>query len=192
MPRTKEQFAEMKDERRESIFAAALPLFSLNKKVTIDDICEKAKCSHGIVYHYFKNTDQVLEKLMQRPTIVELKNSLLNITKGSSYEKIEEILSIMLDISPKNVVKICYLNLLIKSREKDSVFALLSKLVSDGQKAHTISGGVPEEIVEAIFSLLRGIYLPFLLEKHPDIKVPSVETVMQLIRKPTTFSHQIL
>ena len=73
MPRTREQFSEMKEERRTAILNAALPLFSLGKKVTIDMIAEKAKCSHGIVYHYYKNTDQVLEKLLKSPTYVELK-----------------------------------------------------------------------------------------------------------------------
>ena len=192
MPRTREQFIEMKDERRESIFKAALPLFSLNKKVTIDDICEKAKCSHGIVYHYFKNVDQILEKLLKSSTYVELHELLFDKLTGSSYEKIEELLSIMLAVSDKNLEKICYLNLLLKSREKDSLFMLLSKLIKDGQRAHKIIGGNPEDLVESLFCLFRGIYLPFLLEKHPVVKVPSIETVMQLIRIPNSFSHLTL
>lgn len=192
MPRTREQFSEMKDERRDSILRAALPLFSLYKKVTIDDICNKAKCSHGIVYHYFKNVDQIYEKLLKSSTYVELNSSLREINTGSSYEKIETFLSILLDFSRDDFEKICFLNLSIKSREKDSLFSIFSKLISEGQKAQTIIGGEPSEISESIFSMLKGIYTSFLLEKHPEHKVPSLETVMQLLKKPINFSRQIL
>ena len=191
MPRTREQFREMKDERRNSILEAALPLFSLNKKVSIDAICEKAKCSHGIIYHYFKNTNEIFNALLRTPTYVDLSNKLFNISSGSNYDKIEEIMSVLLSVSPKDLETVCYLNLIIKNREKDSIFSLLVKLVKDSQTAGTIVGGEPKEIVESIFLLLKGLYLSFLLEKHPDTKVPSLETIMQLIRKPTSFYHQI-
>lgn len=192
MPRTKEQFLEMKDERRESILNAALPLFSIGQKVTIDGICEKAKCSHGIVYHYFKNVDQIYEKLLKLPEFLELKQNLLEDSEGSTYEKIEHIVSILLDFNPTDISKISYLNILIKSKDKDSVFSLISKLIKLGQSSGSIVGGDPIKITETFFLIFNGLYLPFLLEKHPDIKVPSLETVMQFIRKPSNFSRQIL
>ena len=192
MPRTKEQFRDMKEERINSILTAALPLFSLNKKVTIDMICDKAKCSHGIVYHYYKNTDQILEKLLKTPLFLGLNEKLFKLETGSSYEKIEHILSVMLNVSKDDFETVCYLNMFIKNNDKTSLRFLLTKLIKDGQTAGTIIGGEPSSLVDSIFLLLKGIYLTFLLEKHPDIKVPSVETVMQLLRKPTNFSRQTL
>ena len=191
MPRTREQFSEMKDERRTAILKAALPLFSLGQKVTIDMIADKAKCSHGIVYHYYKNVDQILDKLLKSSTNVELRQNLFNI-EGSSYEKIEHIISILLDVSKEKFENVCYFNMIIRENEKTSLRFLLTKLVKDGQTANTIIGGDPNQLVDAVFLMLKGIYLTFLLEKHPDIKVPSCETVMQLLRKPTNFGHQIL
>ena len=192
MPRTREQFQEMKEDRRNSILAAALPLFSLNKKVSIDMICEKADCSHGIIYHYFRNTDQILEKLMKTRTFLDLQAKLNGIKGGSSYEKIEEILSILLDVSSTKFETVCYLNMIIKNSDKTSLRATLTKLIKDGQAAGTIIGGEPAQLVDSVFLLLKGLYLTFLLEKHPDVKVPSVETVMQLLRKPINFSRQTL
>lgn len=192
MPRTREQFTEMKDERRNSILKAALPLFSLGPKVSIDAICEKAKCSHGIVYHYFTNTNQILEKLLKSSTYVELRDRLFAQPSGSSYEKIEQIISVLLDVSLKKFENVCYLNMIIKEKEKGSLYLILCKLVKDGQSAGTIIGGEASQLVDAVFLLLKGIYLTFLLEKHPDIKMPSLETVMQLLRKQTTFSRQTL
>ena len=191
MPRTREQFSEMKDERRLAILKAALPLFSLGNKVTIDMIADKAKCSHGIVYHYYKNTDQILEKLLKSSTYVELRQ-LLFAAEGSSYEKIEHIVSVLLDVSKDKIDDICYLNMIIRENDKASLRFLLTKLVKDGQTANTIMGGDPIQLVDSILLMLKGIYLTFLLEKHPDIKVPSCETVMQLLRKPTNFGHRIL
>ena len=192
MPRTKEQFSEMKDERKSSILKAALPLFSTNKKVSIDAICEKAKCSHGIIYHYYRNTDQILETLLKSETYKSLLSSLFEEIEGSSYEQIEHILYVLLDVSEKKFENVCYLNMIIKSKEKGSLFARLVKLVKEAQMSGLVVAGDPAQLVDSVFLLLKGLYLTFLLEKHPDIKVPSIETVMQLIRKPTNFSHQIL
>ena len=191
MPRTREQFAAMKTERKATILSTALPLFSLGQKVTVDLITEKAKCSHGIFYHYFKNTDQILDALLKSSTYIELKKSLFP-QEGSNYEKIQEILSILLDVSKETFEKVCFLNIIIKDREKTSLYAQLIKLVKEGQTAGSIIGGEPAQLVDSIFLLLKGLYLTFLLEKRPDTKAPSVETVMQLLRKPTTFSRQIL
>ena len=191
MPRTKEQFRAMKEEREAVILKTALPLFSLGQKVTVDLIVEKAKCSHGIVYHYFKNTDQILEKLLKKPIYAELKQKLFNV-EGSSYEKISQIISVLLDVSKEKFENVCYLNMIIKENDKTSLRFFLTKLIRDGQISGTIIGGDPSQLVDSVFLLLKGTYLTFLLEKHPDIKVPSVETVMQLLRKPTSFGRQIL
>ena len=191
MPRTKEQFRAMKEEREAVILKTALPLFSLGQKITVDLIVEKAKCSHGIVYHYFKNTDQILEKLLKKPIYSELKHKLFNV-EGSSYEKISQIISVLLDVSKEKFENVCYLNMIIKENDKTSLRVFLTKLIRDGQISGTIIGGEPSQLVDSVFLLLKGTYLTFLLEKHPDIKVPSVETVMQLLRKPTSFGRQIL
>ena len=192
MPRTREQFSVMKDERRESILQAALPLFSLGQKVSVDAISERAKCSHGIVYHYFRSTDQILEKLLKSSTYVELTNRLFVEPSGSSYEKIEQIVSVLLDVSMKKFENVCYLNMIIRNREKGSLYVSLTKLIKDGQSAGSIVGGEPSQLVDSVFLLLKGLYLSFLLEKHPDVKVPSPETIMQLLRKQSTFGRQIL
>ena len=126
MPRTKEQFRAMKEEREAVILKTALPLFSLGQKVTVDLIVEKAKCSHGIVYHYFKNTDQILEKLLKKPIYAELKQKLFNV-KGSSYEKISQIISVLLDVSKEKFENVCYLNMIIKENDKTSLRVFLTK-----------------------------------------------------------------
>ena len=82
--------------------------------------------------------------------------------------------------------------MLIKDRDKGSLFIHLGKLIREAQASESIVAGDPNQLVDSVFFLVKGIYLTFLLEKHPVIKVPSIETVMQLLRKPTNFSRQIL
>lgn len=188
MPRTREQFLEMKDERVAEIYKAALPLFSLyGEKVSIDAICKKAKCSHGIIYHYFKNTDEIFNKLLSSSTYVELNQSLLNPINGSSYEKIEHIISILINVSDKKIDVISYLYIIVKEEGKNSLFSLMKTLIKEGQNSGKIIAGEPSEVVNTLFFLFKGIYLSFLQEKHPVVKVPSVENVMQMIRKPISF-----
>lgn len=188
MPRTKEQFSSMKDERRESIVKASLRLFALRgTKVSIDAISEQAKCSHGIVYHYFKNTDEIYKYLQKTPTFLDLISKFESPKPGSSYEKIEDIISVFLDIRKDDVDGICYRLILLRDESKNSPFVKLCSLIKDGQNALSIIGGEPTEIVNCLFTLFKGIYLPVILEKHPNVQVPSVEMVMQLIRKPLSF-----
>lgn len=66
MPRRKEDFAKQSEERIQTIYKAALPLFSLKgyDSVSIDDIAKSAKCSHGLFYHYFSSKQDLFEKMM--------------------------------------------------------------------------------------------------------------------------------
>ena len=80
MPRTREQFQEMKKARREKILNSAAIMYSLmGDKLTIDHISKHAKCSHGIVYHYFRNVDSVVDAIKKGDKYINLKNSLLNV-----------------------------------------------------------------------------------------------------------------
>lgn len=66
MPRRKEDFAKQSEERKQAIYKAALPLFSLKgyDSVSIDDITKSAKCSHGLFYHYFTSKQDLFEQMM--------------------------------------------------------------------------------------------------------------------------------
>ena len=112
--------------------------------------------------------------------------------KAIFLAEVNRQLKLNLTILTERVEKVCYLNMLIKQKEKGSLFAHLVKLVKEAQASGLVVAGDPSQLVESVFLLLKGLYLTFLLEKYPDIRVPSVETVMQLLRKPTNFSRQIL
>lgn len=67
MPKTEEQLCRLKESRRLEIVNAALKVFC--KKgydgTTINDIVKKAKCSHGLFYHYFESKKEIFAAVME-------------------------------------------------------------------------------------------------------------------------------
>jgi len=66
MPRTKEQFEEIRKTSRQKILDAALEVFAKQgyNSATVDAIAKTAGISKGLMYNYFKSKDEVLNELM--------------------------------------------------------------------------------------------------------------------------------
>lgn len=54
-----------KEKRREKIILSALKVFCEKgfHSTTVDDIVKKAKCSHGLFYHYFNSKKELFEEV---------------------------------------------------------------------------------------------------------------------------------
>lgn len=67
MPRTKEQFAEMRDASNRRIRSAASRLFAEKgfAAVNIDDIAEAAELSKGMVYRHYESKEALFASLIQ-------------------------------------------------------------------------------------------------------------------------------
>ena len=186
MPRTPLQFQQMKDERKLSILEASLPLFSLDRnKVSVDKICAAAKCSHGLVYHYFKDTDAVFAELRKCLTYKEVLEG-LNIKTNDKYaiESIRYFVEYFVGIAKsKNFAKIAFANIVISDEGKDSFEEKLFALVERGQKEGDVTGGDKKDISYCFINLMKGIYLQFLTQKHPKVYIPSVDNIIQLFMK---------
>ena len=66
MPRTKEQFEEIRKGSRKKIIDAALEVFAKEgyHSSTISAIAKKAGISQGLMYNYFKSKEELLHELM--------------------------------------------------------------------------------------------------------------------------------
>jgi len=66
MPRTKQQFEEIRQQSRKKILDAALEVFAKHgyHLTTVDAIAKTAGISKGLMYNYFKSKEQVLQELM--------------------------------------------------------------------------------------------------------------------------------
>lgn len=59
MPRTPDQYQELKDKRRAQLMYFGLKSFGggTYKDVKVSDIAKTAKCSHGLFFHYFEDKE---------------------------------------------------------------------------------------------------------------------------------------
>ena len=66
MPRTKEQYEEIRKTSKQKILNAALDVFATEgyHSATVDAIAKSAGISKGLMYNYFKSKDDVLHELM--------------------------------------------------------------------------------------------------------------------------------
>lgn len=63
MPKTKTQLNALKETRKQEIVECALKVFCEKgyDGATINDIVKKAKCSHGLFYHYFESKKAIFD-----------------------------------------------------------------------------------------------------------------------------------
>ena len=66
MPRTYEQFQEIRDLRKRAIMEAALEVFAGDgyHAASVSKIAKNAKISKGLMYNYFKSKEQLLKELL--------------------------------------------------------------------------------------------------------------------------------
>lgn len=188
MPRTNDINKQIKDERKQSILSAALPLFALyGDKVSVDMICEKAKCSHGLLYHYFRDANNVLFNIKKQSSFVELKNELLNtVDNGSPIDSIYQILQHTNSAILKSKTDtFSMLYLIINDDDKSSYKSTLVELVKKGQSAGQVVAGKPVDIVNVYINQNNGVLLKKLLQKSYKIEVIPVDNLMQIFIKKT-------
>ena len=65
-PKTKEQYAKIREDRREEILNTALELFARQgvTHTTMQDIARAAGISKGLIYNYFTSKEDLLHELM--------------------------------------------------------------------------------------------------------------------------------
>lgn len=185
MPRTPLQFQQMKDERKLSILESALPLFAIHgKDVSIDMICQKAKCSHGLAYHYFKNSDQIYNELLTSNTYKDLFNGLITLdTSLDVYSQIERLVKKLVGLASESKTVVSFALIIVSQEDKKSLYSLFTKIVAQGQKEGTVTGGNPSDIVSTFFFFLKGMYQEILNQKHPTSRVPSIDNILQIFER---------
>lgn len=188
MPRTNDINTQIKDERKQSILSAALPLFALyGNKVSVDMICEKAKCSHGLLYHYFRDSDNVLFNIKKSQSFVDLKNKLLQTTdNGSPLDEIYQILQhVNSSISKAKNSDFALLYLILNDEEKLGFKTTLINLIKNGQKVNQIAAGKAEDLASIYIEQNNGVLLKKLLQKSYKIEIIPVDNLMQIFIKKT-------
>ncbi len=68
MPRSQEQYDDIRKHKKELIMEVALELFAESgyHATSISQIAKKAKISKGLTYNYFKSKEEILDEIMEQ------------------------------------------------------------------------------------------------------------------------------
>ncbi len=181
MPRTSEQFKQIKDERKANILINAAHVFALSNKgkVSIDDISTQAGCSHGLVYHYFSNVEDVYKAILKVDVMKELNDTLNVSLKEKPIVYIKNIIYTLNALLEKDD-NIPFVIIFLDNDEKNSFKDVLCSLVKRGQKDGSVSVGNPLDIADTCYYIYKGYCLNRLLNEKANDSLPDRDVIMQL------------
>jgi AcrR family transcriptional regulator len=103
-PRSPEQFAEIREERRKQILEAALHVFAEESyhSASMASVATRAKVSKGLIYNYFNSKEEVLMTLVTDMFDEAITLMDLDMTKPLTKEKFISLIERSLDVVIEN------------------------------------------------------------------------------------------
>lgn len=187
MPRTNEQNKEIKDSRKAEILQASVELFSIHRaKISINQICDRAKCSHGLFYHYYRDVNDVISNIQKSDNLFTLKNKIICDDTGDSLMNIKQsILSLCEYLKRENKNELFWLLILVENDDRNSYKNWLMDNIKIGQLTNEITPGNPADISNIFLYTIIGVLHKKLLQKQDKIQIPPVDNLIQIFIKKT-------
>lgn len=149
MPRTVEQNEIIRNERISKILIASLYLFA-NKgydATTLDEIAKTAGCSHGLLYHYYKDKYHLYNHLVNEVAFPIMRDKILSFNRDQKAKFIlRDVMTTYIDNLKSTDDKYCWaVNLLIS----------VELSVVDGTKTIRVSKEKNDKIFQWLFNLIE-------------------------------------
>ena len=198
MPKTKEQCERIKQERMEQIYKEALRLFAIKgyEAVTADEITPAGGCSHGLLFHYFANKEDLFQE-----TVDNLASKLdEEITQNVNFDQepkalLKDLLDAYLSAlksSRDDYACAIYLllNLWIQSKNlstkkqkemKYKVFDDIYDIVKKGVEEKEFIDSPPADLVITIMSILKGLSYNRINLGYNKCIIPDSKLIMRMI-----------
>lgn len=200
MPKSKEQFEQIRNERIKVILKSASTLFALKgyDAVSLDEVTKVAKCSHGLLYHYFANKEELYQAVLEQVVYPECQ---MMFTGINWEQKAKDVMSSLLDkvlsvLSSPNDEKVRNLYLLlnihlqkslpvVKKNEKGhtKIFAYIEELIDRGKKENDFKDYNTIELTISILSLIKGIAFNRIHIGSKRFIAPHNEIIMGMLLK---------
>ncbi len=198
MPKTKEQFEQIRQERMSTILRSALNLFVMKgyNAFSLDEVTKDAKCSHGLLYHYFRSKEELYEAVLNQivyPStrriienvnfdqkaifvIHDLLDTTLKVIKSPNDERVKE-LYLLLNIHLQKSLPI------IKKNEKGhtQIFAMVEDLIERGKREGDINDYTTMELAIAILSMIKGLAFNRVHIGYKRFICPHSEVIMEML-----------
>lgn len=200
MPRTSEQFQQMRNEREDSILHAGMYLFATRgyESTTADAISKIANCSHGLVFHYYPTKDElykaVIEKMVKpiiRKLIVTIDydqkakfifidstNKLLAGLK-SENDEFAWAIYLLLDMHLQGIIEPKVKNVESKKKVYDWVFEMIERGKQEGDFNELNS----KELVVSILAFYKGLAYNRIKVGYKKFLCPSTEVILRMVLK---------
>ena len=186
MPRLKRQNEAIKDERRQEIMLAATPLFAIYSPlgVTMDMVADEAKCSHGLLYHYFHNVDEIYQNIVNSLEIKNLKEKLFLVREEvTAGQELYIITKKLIDNLGLDRISSSRLLLVMNENGTGSLREHLAKLIKEGQNEKDVVGGDPDDVAKTYLLVFKGYLLNYLLIKKYNEDRPNIDVVYEIFKK---------
>ncbi|MGC6587973.1 TetR/AcrR family transcriptional regulator [Paenibacillus sp. Dod16] len=195
MPRSKEQFEEMRNVTREKIHSAAMQLF-VNQgfgSTNVQDIADTAGISIGLLYRHYKNKDQLFNELVAY-AVAGLKRNITFFESDQSPKKLmaqfvdevytdmisgEELTHLLILINQSLLAGAATASkhyeeiLLVNARLLDSTAQLIRK----GQERGEFHSGDAQEMAALFYASIQGLaQMKVLLKSNFTMPSPSILT----------------
>jgi AcrR family transcriptional regulator len=198
-PRSKQQYSQLKDERREQILFAALKLFAKRglAATKISEIAATANLSHGLVYHYFESKEKIYIELVTHA----MEQSAMEVDKIEDMpikplEKIQLIYESIVQNLYQSEDSAYYFLLIVQALVSDAnpvevkeklqmafdPMKVMMKIVEEGQKNGSIQEGNAYDYVMLFWAAVAGL-APFKISIGDDFKVPNFELFLKMLPK---------
>ena len=198
MPKTKAQCEQIRNERINSILRCSVELFATKgyDAVNLDEVTKKAKCSHGLLYHYFKNKEELYEAVLNQIVFPDSKEVIkdidfnqkakfvvhdiidrcFKILKSSNEDKVME-LYLLLNVHLQKSFKF------IKKNEKGHtvIFATMEELIERGKLEGDFNEFTATELTIAVLSIIKGIAFNRINIGYKRFICPKSEIVMKML-----------
>ena len=198
MPKSKEQFEQIRNERKDTILRSALNLFVLKgyDAVNLDEVTKDAHCSHGLLYHYYKSKEELYQGVIEhivypsckkmvecvnfdqkaKFVIHDLLDTVLKVLKSPNDEKAKE-LYLLLNIHLQKSLKV------VKKNEQGHTFiySTIEDLINRGKLEGDFNDYSSAELCISILSLIKGIAFTRIHIGYKKFVCPHSEVIMEML-----------
>ncbi|MED1918190.1 TetR/AcrR family transcriptional regulator [Bacillus thuringiensis] len=189
MPRTKEQYEQMRNATKQKIQSAAMQLFVQKGfgSTNVQDIADTAGISIGLLYRHYKSKEILFDDLVDYALAGLQKNIDIFVSTVSPKQALDQFVK---EIHSDMTTGEEFANLLILmaqsflagggtsvkqtevARLSDNMFHATAQLIKKGQELGEFRSGDPDEMVVFFYSTLHGLAMMKLMRKN-NFTMPS-------------------
>ena len=200
MPKTPQQCILIKEQRAKSILKTALYLFASKgyNAVTMDEIAKETNCSHGLIYHYFQNKEELFITMMEDYVIPKNREIIADI---DFTKKAKDVMHNLLDdylkaLKSDDDEKACVIHILLKLRleaqyipkppvlnRRKRIFDWVHDTIERGKKEGDFNNSDTNDTAIAILSMLTGLSYYRINLDYKKFNCPNVDVIMKMLLK---------